>query len=650
MTSYYREITANPKSPSLVVVYPFKSNISQILLSHDDRKPSAQKDPPLRDTSVKKKNSNLGKAMKALLMKKFPYTRAIKTTFLVKFKGLSLSDLHQNKHSSALIKLQTKSINSGPTVTQRHLNWITKFMVPILVSIHFQYKTYKEELAAFQKKAKSVASSKGDRPQDFVEYDITTGDTFLCPKCDHIMVMQLDTTETIAVYNHKVDDGHEDKMRLFNWLAASIQECWPKPRRTKYKERRRVKFLNPGGEGCSCWICNCLCNVVFTESTWPDIACGVDPKELGGDTAPNTMPGLVSMIRDTIPEATCAEFLEDTTASKQDITCNACSSVFFQIASNPHLGSAKFQKTIKEAMGPIKKPTSNGKNIDQLRAEHKGKTAQPRILMVTPSAMAPANEIQQTPKYVRDVKMEAINRSCKENTTPETCNVLGLMAENLTNQEDSKAMVFSKVQILQALQAKLKSQQIAPTDPADPNPSVPSVDPYPSVPPSAWSLSPSQQEDDSSDLGFESSTEYDKRDDPTNPGWDRLLSLHGIDRKRIPDSIIWPLPKMYYLPHPKEEVNLKREHDYQEAIQRCQDEIRHQDEDSEEIDPDGPKWDSLFAANGIAGTKRKREPEPIIPRQEDQEITYSISPYFGWYVGRGRMSNHVGTTLPITVS
>eukprot|EP00536_Pseudo-nitzschia_multiseries_P010612 jgi/Psemu1/26473/gm1.26473_g len=147
------------------------SYISQILLSDDERKPSsARKDPPPADTSVKKKTLNLGsalfshqknntdfsfsssssdddsiktpqndkkapptnkapnkkthpnphgEAMKVLLMKKYPYTRAIKTTFLVKFKGLSLSYLRRNKHSSALIKLQTKAINSGPTVSQR---------------------------------------------------------------------------------------------------------------------------------------------------------------------------------------------------------------------------------------------------------------------------------------------------------------------------------------------------------------------------------------------------------------------------------------------------------------------------------------------------------------------------------------------------
>eukprot|EP00536_Pseudo-nitzschia_multiseries_P018104 jgi/Psemu1/54154/gm1.54154_g len=430
------------------------SNISQILLSDDDRKPSAQKDPPPGDISAKKKTLNLGIAlfshqknntdvgsfsndddddsidippndkapptnktlknslpnprredMKALLMKKSPYTRAIKTTFL---------------------------------------NWDTKYMIPILESIHFQYKAYKKELTEFyatlqtssrnnhssastyqtqtikyldqiekefdgaidqyieqmeavaaktrqtkQKKAKSVASSKGDRPRDF---------------CDQMMFMQLDTTGTIAAYNHRVDSDHEDKISQFNLLAA-------------------------------------LCNVVFTELTRPDIAHGVDTKKLEEDTAPKTMPGLVSVIHDSIADATCAKFLEDKTASKQVPENN-------QRSNGSHL-----------------KNTIDGKNIIQLRAQHKGKAKkhpppptemsidtragslfqpitidgetsdsklQPSTLVGTSSA-TPAKEIKQTQKYVRDVKMKAYNMSCKKNTAPETCDVLDLMTENLTN-------------------------------------------------------------------------------------------------------------------------------------------------------------------------------------------------------------------------
>eukprot|EP00536_Pseudo-nitzschia_multiseries_P008201 jgi/Psemu1/19878/gm1.19878_g len=317
-------------------------------------------------------------ATKALLMKKSPYTRAIKTTFLVNFKGLSLSDLHQNKHSLMLIKLQTKAINSRPNPYKKELaafratpqtssrnnhsvftfqTQTIKYLDEIEKEFDGATDQYIEQMEAVaaearqtkQKKAKSVTSSKGDRPQDFIEYDITEGDAFLCPKCGHMIVMQLDTTEAIPTLNHEVNNDHEDKMSQLNQLAASICESQPKPTRAK-----------------------------------------VDPKELEEDTAPKTIPGLVSMIHDSIAEATsencfstpllgrtCAKFLEDTTASKQDITRNACSSVFFQMASNPHLGSAKFQKTIKEAMGSIRKNTIDVKNIDQLRAKHKGKTAVP---------------------------------------------------------------------------------------------------------------------------------------------------------------------------------------------------------------------------------------------------------------------------------
>eukprot|EP00536_Pseudo-nitzschia_multiseries_P005772 jgi/Psemu1/13480/gm1.13480_g len=122
-------------------------------------------------------------------------------------------------------------------------------------------------------------------------------------------------------------------------------------------------------------------------------------------------------------------------------------------------------------------------------------------------------------------------------------------------------MVFSKVHILQALQAKLKSQPVSPTNPVDPNPSVSLVNSHPSVPPSA--TSPSSQEDDGIDLepdsdsdpagsdsdckitpeyqkwdftvSLESDSKPNSRDDLVNLGWNPLLSLHGIERKRIPD-------------------------------------------------------------------------------------------------------------------
>eukprot|EP00536_Pseudo-nitzschia_multiseries_P009978 jgi/Psemu1/24651/gm1.24651_g len=179
--------------------------------------------------------------------------------------------------------------------------------------------------------------------------------------------------------------------------------------------------------------------------------------------------------------------------------------------------------------------------------------------------------------------MEAFDRSCKENTTPETCNVLDLMAENLINQEDSKLF-------------KPKSRT---TDPVDPNPPVP----------------PSQQEDDSIDsdpfddydMDSDSDSDPDYKDTPeyqrwmllhewkippeyqmwelapyldeSDLGWDQLLSLHGINRKRIPDWIICTFPTMYNRPSYMKEVNQWREKEYQAAIQQCWDEIRHQDED-----------------------------------------------------------------------
>eukprot|EP00536_Pseudo-nitzschia_multiseries_P018237 jgi/Psemu1/54710/gm1.54710_g len=65
------------------------------------------------------------------------------------------------------------------------------------------------------------------------------------------------------------------------------------------------------------------------------------------------------------------------------------------------------------------------------------------------------------------------------------------------------AMVFSKVQILQALQAKIENQQIAPTNPVNPNPSVP---------PSATSSS--QQEDDGIDLDLFYDSDLDSNSDP----------------------------------------------------------------------------------------------------------------------------------------
>eukprot|EP00536_Pseudo-nitzschia_multiseries_P003319 jgi/Psemu1/7493/gm1.7493_g len=112
----------------------------------------------------------------------------------------------------------------------------------------------------------------------------------------------------------------------------------------------------------------------------------------------------------------------------------------------------------------------------------------------------------------------------------------------------------SQEQILEALQAKIGTQRITPTNPIDTNPTA----------------SPSQQHDDGNDdngnddngddlwLFYDSDSDpnsetRNSKDDPAGPGWERLFSLHGINRKQIHDGIIHTFPKMLYLPHPNEE-------------------------------------------------------------------------------------------------
>eukprot|EP00536_Pseudo-nitzschia_multiseries_P001999 jgi/Psemu1/4667/gm1.4667_g len=188
-------------------------------------------------------------------------------------------------------------------------------------------------------------------------------------------------------------------------------------------------------------------------------------------------------------------------------------------------------------------------------------------------------------------------------------------------------MVFSKLQILQALQVKINSQQIAPTNPVDPNPSVP---------PSA--TSPSQQEDDGIDLELLSDLDSDSDSDfemflRDDPGWGKLLLLHGIC---------------------------------------CQDEDAYLDSDSEEIDPDDPKWDYISVQISTKPNVRKAKDFPVrclgirvrkvkdfpvwclrrirkIDTGVSSILTVStmviykfaddilIGPYFGWYAGRGRI-------------
>eukprot|EP00536_Pseudo-nitzschia_multiseries_P003241 jgi/Psemu1/64046/estExt_Genemark1.C_480062 len=143
------------------------------------------------------------------------------------------------------------------------------------------------------------------------------------------------------------------------------------------------------------------------------------------------------------------------------------------MASSPHLGSAKFQKTIKEVMGeddntmkwhlvpskqthggyPGKKPLlplaetpidTRAASLFQpitINGETNNSNQQPRTLMGSPSVTS-VKEIKHTPQFVGDVKTKTFDRSCNENKTPGTCDVLDLMAENLTNPEDSKYRFF----------------------------------------------------------------------------------------------------------------------------------------------------------------------------------------------------------------
>eukprot|EP00536_Pseudo-nitzschia_multiseries_P016999 jgi/Psemu1/48870/gm1.48870_g len=145
-------------------------------------------------------------------------------------------------------------------------------------------------------------------------------------------------------------------------------------------------------------------------------------------------------------------------------------------------------------------------------------------------------------------------------------------------------MTSSKAQILQALQAKIDRQKIASSNPVDLNPSAPL----------------SQQEDDDNDswLFYDSDSDSEtsnSKDNLADPGWERLLSLHGIDCKRIPNWIIHTFPKLRYLPHLNEEVILLDQNN-QEAILCCWNETRRQDEDTVQhthqerqiTDPDTP--------------------------------------------------------------
>lgn len=111
--------------------------------------------------------------------------------------------------------------------------------------------------------------------------------------------------------------------------------------------------------------------------------------------------------------------------------------------------------------------------------------------------------------------------------------------------------------------------KITPTNPVDSN----------------ISATPSAEDSNDLWLFYDSDSDPDRetnsKGNPADPGWDQLLSLHGIDRERIPDWIICTFPKMRYLPpNSDEEINLKVEQEYQQAIRQCRNETCCQDDDA----------------------------------------------------------------------
>eukprot|EP00536_Pseudo-nitzschia_multiseries_P000952 jgi/Psemu1/2156/gm1.2156_g len=303
------------------------SNISQILLSDDDRKPSAQKDPSPGDKSTKNKTPNLGsaifnhqknnpdfsssfdnddndsiktspndkspptnkapnktppnprqEAMKALLMKKFPY----------------LSHLHHNQHSLALIKLQTKAINSDSKISQQQQNWNTEFMSQTIKYL------------------------------DQVEKEFDGAITMCAP-----------------LFSSK-------------WPATPILDL-----QSSRKQSRKQWNIDQ-----------------------------LRAKHKGKVTVPSN----------------------DTQFHRNRL-----------MTGIPCMDDSQFLTNHSRKLPPP--PTET---LIHTRA---------------------GSLFQPMPKYVRDVKMEAFDRSCKENTRPETCDVLDLMAENLTNQEDSKVTSILKKRV-----------------------------------------------------------------------------------------------------------------------------------------------------------------------------------------------------------
>eukprot|EP00536_Pseudo-nitzschia_multiseries_P013076 jgi/Psemu1/34051/gm1.34051_g len=297
------------------------SNISQILLSDDDRKPSAQKDPPPADTSAKKKTLNLG----SVLFSHQKNNAGFSSSSSSSSDNDSIKIPPNNKKAPPTNKAPNKKAPPNPRQEAMKALLIKKSSYTRGIKATFLLCAHKASSArqTEDKKAKSFASSKGDRPQDFVGYDITKGDTFPCPKCDHMMIMQVYTTETIAAYN---------QMPQFNSLVPSQEE--------------------------------------------PSARSG-DPKELEEDTAPKTMPGLVLIINDSIAEATSRQVLGGYSSKQARYHLQCLLLCLVPNGQQPPSWICKVPENNQGSNGLHKKKTIDSNNINQLRAKHKGKMAVP---------------------------------------------------------------------------------------------------------------------------------------------------------------------------------------------------------------------------------------------------------------------------------
>jgi len=256
-----------------------------------------------------------------------------------------------------------------------------------------------------EKKAVSFyKNNKGERPQDEIPFDVTKADTKSCPRCKHMMVMPIESKQEVDEYNKEVEEDYQRRIKQHNTLPAAVQRTKTRPRRGKMKERtfacycfkmhcmlqdtggncvrcraykaRGTFFLDEAGEFCCCRICGCSCRLLFTETTRHAVAQDADPLEKEPEKdAPQTMAGFVEYVHETVAASHREELRSNTTASTQEISHNACTNSLYSIVSNPNLASARFQKKIKAAAGPLKKTSMDGKTIQQLRAEQKGRAA-----------------------------------------------------------------------------------------------------------------------------------------------------------------------------------------------------------------------------------------------------------------------------------